>query len=44
MALSVFDYVVLLVTLLTSAVIGIYYRLTGGKQKTTQVIKYYHYN
>jgi len=37
MALGVFDYVVLTVTLLASAAIGMYYRLTGGKQQTTQV-------
>lgn len=37
MALGVFDYVVLAVTLLASAAIGVYYRLTGGKQQTTQV-------
>ncbi|VVC28373.1 Hypothetical protein CINCED_3A001560 [Cinara cedri] len=36
MALGVFDYVVLLVTLLMSAAIGVYYRFTGGKQQTTQ--------
>jgi len=37
MALGTFDYVVLTVTLLASAAIGVYYRLTGGKQQTTQV-------
>jgi len=37
MALGAFDYVVLTVTLLASAAIGVYYRLTGGKQQTTQV-------
>ncbi|CAI6364655.1 unnamed protein product [Macrosiphum euphorbiae] len=36
MALGAFDYVVLTVTLLSSAAIGVYYRLTGGKQQTTQ--------
>uniref|UniRef100_A0A2S2NF58 Putative sodium-dependent multivitamin transporter n=1 Tax=Schizaphis graminum TaxID=13262 RepID=A0A2S2NF58_SCHGA len=36
MALGAFDYVVLTVTLLASAAIGVYYRLTGGKQQTTQ--------
>jgi hypothetical protein len=37
MALAVFDYVVLAVALLASAAIGLYYRLTGGKQQTVQV-------
>lgn len=37
MALGAFDYVVLTVTLLASAAIGVYYRLTGGKQQTTRV-------
>ncbi|CAH1716573.1 unnamed protein product [Aphis gossypii] len=36
MALGAFDYVVLTVTLFASAAIGVYYRLTGGKQQTTQ--------
>jgi sodium-coupled monocarboxylate transporter 8/12 len=31
------DYVVLGVMLVISASIGVYYRFTGGKQKTTQV-------
>jgi hypothetical protein len=31
------DYVVLVLMLLISASIGMYYRFTGGKQKTTQV-------
>lgn len=31
------DYVVLVVMLLVSAGIGVYYRFTGGKQKTTNV-------
>jgi hypothetical protein len=31
------DYVVLGVMLVISAGIGVYYRFTGGKQKTTQV-------
>jgi predicted transporter len=31
------DYVVLGVMLLISAGIGVYYRFTGGRQKTTQV-------
>jgi len=31
------DYVVLGLMLLISAAIGIYYRFTGGRQKTTQV-------
>lgn len=34
------DYVVLTVMLLISAGIGIYFRFTGGKQKTTQVLTY----
>jgi sodium-coupled monocarboxylate transporter 8/12 len=33
----VWDYVVLGVMLLISASIGVYYRFTGGRQKTTQV-------
>lgn len=37
MALGAFDYVVLTVTLFASAAIGVYYRLTGGKQQTTKV-------
>jgi hypothetical protein len=31
------DYVVLGVMLVISASIGVYYRFTGGRQKTTQV-------
>jgi hypothetical protein len=31
------DYVVLGVMLVISAAIGVYYRFTGGRQKTTQV-------
>jgi sodium-coupled monocarboxylate transporter 8/12 len=31
------DYVVLGVMLIISASIGVYYRFTGGKQKTAQV-------
>jgi len=31
------DYVVLGVMLVVSAAIGVYYRFTGGRQKTTQV-------
>ncbi|XP_055854921.1 putative sodium-dependent multivitamin transporter [Episyrphus balteatus] len=34
--LSIWDYVILIVVLVISAGIGLYYRLTGGKQKTTQ--------
>lgn len=34
---SVWDYLVLIVMLLISAGIGLYYRFTGGKQKTTKV-------
>lgn len=33
---SVWDYVVLSIILLISALIGIYYRYTGGKQRTTK--------
>ncbi|XP_050430398.1 putative sodium-dependent multivitamin transporter [Adelges cooleyi] len=36
MALTVSDYAVLGVTLLGFVLIGLYYQLTGGKQKTTQ--------
>ncbi|GLH06853.1 Protein of unknown function [Gryllus bimaculatus] len=32
------DYVVLGLVLLTSASIGVYYRLTGGRQKTVEVL------
>lgn len=35
--LSIGDYVVIGATLLISSGIGIYYRLTGGKQKTEEV-------
>jgi hypothetical protein len=31
------DYVVLAMMLIISASIGVYYRFTGGRQKTTQV-------
>lgn len=34
------DYVVLILMLMISSSIGIYYKLTGGKQKTVQVRKY----
>jgi hypothetical protein len=34
---SAWDYVVLAMMLLISAAIGVYYRFTGGRQKTTQV-------
>lgn len=40
------DYVVLIAMLLISSGIGLYYRFTGGKQKTLQVciiIKYYYF-
>jgi hypothetical protein len=37
MELSVYDYIVFVAVLLTSAGIGVYYRFTGGKQKTIQV-------
>lgn len=36
---GVWDYVVIAVVLLISASIGVYYRFTGGKQKTVQVSK-----
>lgn len=35
---SVWDYLILIVMLTISASIGLYYRFTGGKQKTTQVV------
>ena len=35
--LGVVDYVVLSALLLISASIGVYYRFSGGRQKTTQV-------
>lgn len=38
MAFGIVDYIVFAIMLLMSASIGIYYRFTGGKQKTTQVI------
>lgn len=34
---TVWDYVVFIVMLMISAGIGVYYRFTGGKQKTTNV-------
>lgn len=34
---TVWDYVVFVTMLLISASIGVYYRFTGGKQKTTNV-------
>lgn len=33
---TVWDYLVLIVVLVLSAAIGVYYRLTGGRQKTTK--------
>lgn len=33
--LSIYDYIVLIAVLVVSGGIGIYYRITGGKQKTT---------
>ncbi|CAH1713808.1 unnamed protein product [Aphis gossypii] len=36
MAFGIVDYIVFAIMLLMSASIGIYYRFTGGKQKTTQ--------
>jgi len=42
MALGVVDYVVFGIMLIMSASIGVYYRFTGGKQKTTQVIIFIH--
>lgn len=35
--LVIADYVVIVVMLLVSAGIGVYYRFTGGRQKTTKV-------
>lgn len=37
MVLGIVDYIVFGIMLIISASIGIYYRFTGGKQKTTQV-------
>lgn len=37
MAFGIVDYIVFGIMLIMSASIGIYYRFTGGKQKTTQV-------
>lgn len=34
---GVWDYVVLVLMLVVSASIGVYYRFTGGKQKTNNV-------
>lgn len=39
-AFSVWDYIILVVMLMISASIGLYYRFTGGKQKTTKVFIY----
>lgn len=36
---STWDYIILILMLLISAGIGLYYRFTGGKQKTTQVLQ-----
>lgn len=36
--LGLTDYSVIAVTLAISIAIGLYYRLTGGKQKTVEVI------
>jgi sodium-coupled monocarboxylate transporter 8/12 len=38
MAFGIVDYIVFGIMLMLSTFIGIYYRFTGGKQKTTQVI------
>lgn len=35
--LDMFDYVILSVLLLVSAGIGVYYRFSGGRQRTTKV-------
>lgn len=35
--LSTVDYIVIITMLLISASIGIYFRLSGGRQKTTKV-------
>jgi len=40
MGLGIVDYIVFGIMLGISASIGIYYRFTGGKQKTTQVSFY----
>lgn len=37
-AFGAWDYAVMILMLLVSAGIGLYYRLTGGKQKTTKVL------
>lgn len=39
---GVWDYVVLVIVLLISSSIGVYYRFTGGKQKTMQVCYHLH--
>ena len=31
------DYIIVFIALLISSIIGLYYRYTGGRQKTTQV-------
>lgn len=36
-SLSAVDYVVIVAVLLVSASIGVYFRLSGGRQKTTKV-------
>lgn len=38
MAFGIIDYIVFGIMLCLSASIGIYYRFTGGQQKTTEVI------
>lgn len=35
--LDAWDYVIMVLVLVISACIGIYYRFTGGKQKTVKV-------
>ena len=44
LGLGVVDYVILSVLLLISASIGVYYRFSGGRQRTTKVSYHFFHN